>query len=53
MLLVVNPKSIVYYDTIKNNKDYNKYDKIGIYEYGCGLDIFIYLMVMMNIYIMF
>ena len=32
------PKSIVYYDTIKENKDYNKYDKIGIYKYGCGLD---------------
>ena len=31
-------KSIVYYDTLKNNKDYNRYDKLGIYEYGCGLD---------------
>ena len=32
------PKSIVYYDTLKNNSDFNKYDKLGIYEYGCGLD---------------
>ena len=32
------PKSIVYYDTLKNNSDYGKYDKLGIYEYGCGLD---------------
>ena len=32
------PKSIVYYDTLKNNSDFDKYDKLGIYEYGCGLD---------------
>ena len=32
------PKSIIYYDTLKDNKDFNKYDKLGIYEYGCGLD---------------
>tara|TARA_B100001094_G_scaffold317971_1_gene360996 strand:- start:751 stop:1518 length:768 start_codon:yes stop_codon:yes gene_type:complete len=32
------PESIVYYDTLKNNPDFNKYDKLGIYEYSCGLD---------------
>ena len=32
------PKSIVYYDTLKKNSDFDKYDKLGIYEYGCGLD---------------
>ena len=32
------PKSIVFYDSIKNNPDYNKYDKYGIYEKHCGLD---------------
>ena len=32
------PKSIVYYDTLKENSDFGKYDKLGIYEYGCGLD---------------
>ena len=29
---------IIYYDTLVNNSDYNKYDKLGIYQYGCGLD---------------
>ena len=32
------PESIVYYDTLKDNPDFDKYDKLGIYEYGCGLD---------------
>ena len=32
------PKSIVYYDTLNGNTDFDKYDKLGIYEYGCGLD---------------
>jgi len=32
------PKSIVYYDTLKESKDFWKYDKVGIYEEGCGLD---------------
>ena len=32
------PKSIVYYDTLNGNTDFGKYDKLGIYEYGCGLD---------------
>ena len=32
------PKSIVYYDTLKNNPDFNKYNTLGIYEYACGLD---------------
>ena len=32
------PKSIVYYDTLNDNTDFDKYDKLGIYEYGCGLD---------------
>lgn len=32
------PKSIVYYDTMKNNPDYGKYEKNGIYKKGCGLD---------------
>ena len=32
------PKSIVYYDTLKKNSNFDKYDKLGIYEYGCGLD---------------
>jgi len=32
------PKSIVYYDTLKDNVDFGKYDKNGIYEEGCGLD---------------
>ena len=32
------PKSIIYYDTLKDNPDFGKYDKLGIYDYGCGLD---------------
>ena len=32
------PKSIVFYDTLKQSTDYNKYDKQGIYEYKCGMD---------------
>tara|TARA_B100001094_G_scaffold10559_1_gene9418 strand:- start:2527 stop:3294 length:768 start_codon:yes stop_codon:yes gene_type:complete len=32
------PESIVYYDTLKDNVDYGKFDKLGIYDYGCGLD---------------
>ena len=32
------PKSIVYYDTMKNNPDYGKYEKNGIYRKACGLD---------------
>ena len=32
------PKSIVYSDTLKDNADYNEYDKLGIYSEGCGLD---------------
>ena len=32
------PKSIVYYDSLKENKDFNKYDKFGIYQEKCGLD---------------
>lgn len=32
------PKSIVYYETMKNNPDYNKYTNNGIYEINCGLD---------------
>ena len=32
------PKSIVFYDSMKNNPDYNKYDKYGIYKKHCGLD---------------
>ena len=31
-------EKIVYYDTLKNNTDFNKYSKLGIYEYGCGID---------------
>ena len=29
---------IVFHETLKNNHDYDKYDKLGIYQYGCGLD---------------
>ena len=29
---------IIYPETLQNNPDYNKYDKLGIYQYGCGLD---------------
>ena len=32
------PKSIVYYDTLKNNPDFNKYDKLGIYKENCGIE---------------
>ena len=32
------PETIVYYDTMKENPDYDKYDNKGIYKYGCGLD---------------
>ncbi len=32
------PESIVYYDTMKSNSDYNKYDELGIYKEKCGLD---------------
>lgn len=32
------PKSIVYYDTLRENKDFNKYNKNGIYKEGCGLE---------------
>ena len=32
------PESIVYYETLKNNSDFGKYDSMGIYEDECGLD---------------
>ena len=32
------PKTIVYYDTLKGNPDYGKYDKNGIYGEKCGFD---------------
>ena len=32
------PKSIVYYDTLTESPEYNKYDKNGIYTEGCGLN---------------
>ena len=32
------PECIVYYDTLKENPDFKKYDKNGIYKEGCGLD---------------
>tara|TARA_B100002051_G_scaffold275870_1_gene321361 strand:+ start:224 stop:1000 length:777 start_codon:yes stop_codon:yes gene_type:complete len=32
------PKSIVYYESLKENNDFNKYDKLGIYKKHCGLD---------------
>ena len=32
------PKSIVYSETLKDNPDYDIYDKLGIYSEGCGLD---------------
>ena len=38
------PKSIVYYDTLRDNPDFNKYDKLGIYTKNCGLE---------NVYITF
>ena len=28
------PETIVYYDTMKENPDFDKYDKKGIYEYS-------------------
>jgi inositol oxygenase len=31
------PESIVYYDTLKENSDFDTYDEMGIYEPGCGL----------------
>ena len=32
------PKSIVYYDTLKESPEYGKYDKYGVYKPKCGLD---------------
>tara|TARA_B100000131_G_scaffold258094_1_gene253283 strand:- start:14 stop:817 length:804 start_codon:yes stop_codon:yes gene_type:complete len=32
------PKSIVYYDTLKNSPEYDKYDNTGIYKEKCGLE---------------
>ena len=32
------PTSIVYYDTLKDNNDFGKYDKNGVYKEGCGLE---------------
>ena len=32
------PKPIVYYDTLQNNPDFNKYDKLGIYKENCGIE---------------
>ena len=32
------PNSIVYYDTLKESPDFNKYTKNGIYEEDCGLN---------------
>ena len=32
------PRSIVYYDTLKDNHDFGKYDKNGVYKEGCGLE---------------
>ena len=32
------PKSIVYYDTLKESPEWGKYDKFGIYQPKCGLD---------------
>ena len=32
------PTTIVYYDTLKENSDFGKYDTNGIYEPGCGLE---------------
>ena len=29
---------IVYYDTLKDNIEFDKYDKLGIYTLGCGID---------------
>ena len=32
------PKSIVYYDTLKESPEWGKYDKFGIYKPKCGLE---------------
>ncbi len=32
------PESIVFYDTLKDNPDYNKYTDNGIYKENCGLN---------------
>lgn len=32
------PKSIVYYDTLKESPEYRKYDMFGLYKSKCGLD---------------
>ena len=32
------PKSIVYYNTLKESPEYGKYDKYGVYKPKCGLD---------------
>tara|TARA_B110000858_G_scaffold198376_1_gene264384 strand:+ start:3800 stop:4582 length:783 start_codon:yes stop_codon:yes gene_type:complete len=32
------PEPIVFYDTMKQSKDYHKYSGNGIYEKGCGMD---------------
>lgn len=32
------PKSIVYYETLKDNPDFLRYTKNGIYQEGCGID---------------
>lgn len=32
------PKTIVYYDTLEDNSDFNKYDKNGIYKEQCGIN---------------
>jgi len=32
------PESIVYYNTLKENSDFDKYKEKSIYEKGCGLD---------------
>ena len=32
------PTSIVYYDTLRESPEFNKYDKLGIYKPACGLD---------------
>lgn len=31
------PESIVYYDSLKENPEFNKYDKLGIYQEKCGI----------------
>ena len=32
------PKSIVYYELLKNSPDYKKYNKLGIYKEKCGIE---------------